>query len=90
MKFLKPLLKMARAASRNSLGGGSSSRVQKQPSSFGEKRAQQMNSRLTKAIKERNSLLRKEFASPDPLNQAYQQKGRRLDAEIRKLKDQTQ
>lgn len=59
------------------------------PTSFGQKRALQMEQRLTKATNERKSLLRKEFASPEPLNKIYQQKGQRLDAQIRKLKDES-
>ena len=72
MKFLKPL---------------GISRVAK-PTSFGQKRALQMDQRLVKATNERKTLLQKEFASPDPLNKMYQQKGQRLDAQIRKLKDE--
>ena len=72
MKFLKPLLKKAKKV---------------KPTSFGEKRSMQMNQALKKAQQERKTLLKKEYASPDPLNKAYQQKGNQLDARIRSLKD---
>ena len=71
MKFFKPL---------------GISRVAK-PTSFGQKRALQMEQALSKATLERKNLLKKEYASPDPLNKIYQQKGQRLDAKIRKLGD---
>jgi hypothetical protein len=57
------------------------------PTSFGQKRSQDMDSRFQKAVEKRKSLLKKEFASPDPLNSVYKQKGQNLDAQIRKLKD---
>lgn len=72
MKFLKPL-------------GLSNS---KKPVSFGQKRAQFMNQALEKAQQERKQLLKKQYASLEPLNSYYQQKGNRLDAKIRKLKDE--
>lgn len=72
MKFLKPL--------------GLSNL--KKPASFGQKRAQSMNQALEKAQQERKQLLKKQYASPEPLNSYYQQKGNRLDAQIRKLKDE--
>ncbi len=71
MKFFKPL---------------GISRVVK-PTSFGQKRALGMNQALLKAAVDRKNLLKKEFASPEPLNKIYQQKGRQLDVQIRKLKD---
>jgi hypothetical protein len=43
---------------------------------------------LNKAMTERKTLLKKEFASPDPLNKVYQKKGYDLDAKIRKMKDE--
>lgn len=58
------------------------------PSSFGQKRAMYIAQALSKATLERKNLLKKEYASPDPLNKMYQQKVQRLDAQIRKLKDQ--
>ncbi|MBP7842539.1 hypothetical protein KA017_00890 [Candidatus Woesebacteria bacterium] len=73
MKFLKPM---------------GISRIAK-PTSFGQKRAMQMEQALSKVTLERKNLLKKEFASPDPLNKIYQQKGQQLDAQIRKLKDET-
>ncbi len=72
MKFLKPL---------------GISRTQK-PTSFGQKRTQQVAQALSRATNERKNLLKKEFASPEPLNKIYQQKGQRLDAQIRKMKDE--
>ena len=54
---------------------------------FGQARAQRMQNSLHNALKERNSLLRKEFASPEPLSSLYQYKGQQLDVKIRKLKD---
>lgn len=80
MKFLKPLL---------SLGSAVRKPMAPKPTSFGEKRAQQMNQSLNKAINERKTLLKKEFASPDPLDKIYQHKGYQLDAKIRKLKDES-
>lgn len=86
MKFLKPGLNSS-APKRPS---GLRSDKAPKPTSFGEKRALQMNQALGKAVQERKTLLQKEFASPDPLNKVYQQKGYRLDARIRKLKDETE
>lgn len=74
MKFLKPLLKKNKTV---------------KPKSFGEKRSMQMNQALEKAKQEHKSLVKKEYMSPDPLNKAYQQKGDRLDARIRSLKDES-
>lgn len=79
MKFGKPVVRFGMPSAQ-------STKV-KQPSSFGEKRAQQMSQSLHKAIDERKSVLQKEFASPDPLNKMYQQKGYQLDAQIKKLKN---
>jgi len=56
------------------------------PTSFGQKRAIQMNSSLEKAKQEREKLVKKEYLSPDPLNKVYQQKGNRFDLKINKLK----
>ena len=83
MKFLKHLFPGKQNQSSTSSQAVS---AKPNPKSFGEKRAQQMESSLQKAIKERKDLVRKEFASPDPLNKVYQQKGHRLDARIRDFK----
>lgn len=58
------------------------------PTTFGQKRAVEMKQRLSKAINERKIVLRKEYASPDPINKMYQRKGRQLDAQIRKFTDE--
>jgi hypothetical protein len=74
MNFLKPVLKKSSKA---------------KPTSFGEKRSIQMNQTLVKAQQERKTLLRKEYASPDPLSSAFQQRGNRLDAKINRIKSKT-
>lgn len=79
MKAGKPLVRFGMPATRPA--------QPKNPTSFGEKRAQQMNNSLQKAMDERKVLVKKELASPDPLNKLYQQKGYQLDAQIKKLKD---
>ena len=71
MKFLKPL---------------GHKRANK-PKSFGQKRAQRMAGSLQKAQQERKQLIKKQYASPDPLNSYFEQKGNRVDARIRKLID---
>lgn len=63
-----------------------SSRSSNKVASFGAKRAGDITSRLKKAQTERKQLLRKEYASPDPLKKNYQQKGRSLDLKINRLK----
>lgn len=74
MKFFKPLglIKRKTAVAK--------------PTSFGEKRAAQMNQSLSKAINERKQLLKKEYASPAPIDKIYQKKGYALDAKINELK----
>lgn len=58
------------------------------PTSFGQKRIQQMAQTLSHASVQRKNLLKKEFATPNPFNKFFQQKGQRLDAQICKIKDE--
>ena len=91
MKFLKylfPGIKQNNISTSKVITGRANCCAVSQPRSFGEKRAHQMDATLHKAIKERTDLVRKQFASPDPLNTVFKQRGHRLDAQIRRLKDQ--
>lgn len=83
MKFLRPLLTKA-AKSGNSLFNRSSS-APAQPTSFGERRAQEMNSRLEKAQAERQKLIRAEFATEGQTQNVVQQKREMTDRTISRL-----
>ena len=87
MKFFKYLFpsKKNTSSSDNRFISRTLNGKSKSPKSFGEKRAQEMNSSLSKSIKERKQLVRKEFSSPDPLRSVYKHKGARLDAKIRRI-----
>ncbi len=57
----------------------------KQPSTFGEKRAAQMNQRLQSSIKERQTLARAESATVDPLQSNIAERGSIVGARIDRL-----
>ena len=92
MKFLKHLFPGKKVSNSGSISrvitGRANSCPVPQPRSFGEKRAHKMNSALNKAMRDRKDLIRKQFASPDPLRTVFKQQGHRLDAQIRRIKDQ--
>jgi len=94
MKFLKHLFpgtqkkQHSDASTSEVIINRAHSSLTSKPRSFGEKRAQQMNSALQKAMTQRKELLKKQYVSPDPLSTSFKQKGHRLDAKIRGLQDQ--
>lgn len=94
MKFLKHLFPGSQkkthsdASTSTVIINRAHSSVASAPRSFGEKRAQQMNTALQKAMTQRKELVKKQFASPDPLSTVFKHKGHRLDGKIRSLQDQ--
>lgn len=57
---------------------------------FGQKRADQLESRLNQAFGERKKLVRAEFASDKPLDETYRQKAGMVENKIdRLLKDRS-
>lgn len=83
MKFLRPLLTKAATSSKSLFSRSSGAPVQ--PTSFGERRAQEMNSRLEKAQAERKKLIRAEFATEGQTQNIVQQKREMTDRTISRL-----
>lgn len=54
-------------------------------STFGQKRAQQLNERLEKAVSERRKLYRAEAVAEDPLRSSYTQKAAQVERKISRL-----
>jgi hypothetical protein len=52
---------------------------------FGQKRAEQLDTRLNKAIIDRRKIARAEYAADAPLDETYQQKGSLLGNKIDRL-----
>lgn len=64
MKFLRPMVQKAKDSGRSLFSRSSGAPVAAQaPTSFGEKRAQEMNRRMESARAERQKLIRAEYAS---------------------------
>lgn len=60
--------------------------AQAKPPTFGQKRAEQLDIRLSKAIIDRRKIARAEYASDAPLDETYKQKGSLLGNKIDRLK----
>ena len=71
MKFLRPTI--SKQSDKKSTPAFTSS-TPKAPTSFGEKRAQEMSSRLEKARAERDKLIRAEYAASGSVQENIQQK----------------
>ena len=56
--------------------------AQKQPETFGQQRAEQLNQRLDKALADRRKLFRAEFAAQAPLKTTYALRGGLADHKI--------
>lgn len=86
MKFLRPIIKKAQQSSNSLFTRARSSSPA--PSSFGEKRAQEMNQRLQKAQDERKKLVRAEFSSQGQTKDMIEQKRLQTDRRISRLSAQ--
>lgn len=86
MKFLRPIIKKAQQSSSSLFTRVRS--TSPAPSSFGEKRAQEMNQRLQKAQEERKKLVRAEFSSQGQTKDMIEQKRLQTDRRISRLSAQ--
>ena len=59
--------------------------TKQQPPTFGQKRADQLEERFTKAVKDRQKMYHAEHAADKPLDEAYRQKGELLGNKIDRL-----
>ena len=71
MKFLRPTI--SKQSDKKSPPSFTTS-TPKAPTSFGEKRAQEMNTRLEKARAERDKLIRAEYATSGSMQENIQEK----------------
>lgn len=85
MKFLLPLITKDSKTGSSLFSRSNTSLSPSQPASFGERRAQEMNSRLQKAQAERQKLIRAEFASDGHTQEIIQQKREMTDRTISRL-----
>lgn len=94
MKLTRPFFSRAQfnkssSATDNNTVQSSGANMSPRPSSFGEKRSQDTDSRYQKALDERQKLVRAQYASDDDeLKEVYQMRSSLLDRKIRRMEDE--
>ena len=83
MKFLVPLIKKAAQSGVSLLGRATEKKTE--PTSFGQRRAEELTSRLHKAQEERQKLIRAEYATSGSVQETIQQKRFQTDRTVQRL-----